>query len=258
MRQFKRKRHGFTLVELLVVIGIIALLISILLPSLSNAREQANIIKCASNLRQIYLANQMYANANKGYMMPSRVASGGATNSYWCGADVLGTLFGVAPGNVEQVQKFLICPSNARDKNPALSFHVDYTYNGNLGDDRAYPWSPGYDPTFATWALFKKVQNVPGNVIIATESSFVVQANDERFQSVADLTWKKRYIGWPHKKKTNFLFADGVVRLGNPWAPDVKDPYGQAVPMPTTSANPLFADFMVDSRKWDRKRDVPF
>jgi prepilin-type N-terminal cleavage/methylation domain-containing protein/prepilin-type processing-associated H-X9-DG protein len=75
------RARGFTLVELLVVIGIIALLISILLPSLNRARETANRVKCQSNLRQIGQAILLYCNDNKGPYPRTAYSGAGQMNA---------------------------------------------------------------------------------------------------------------------------------------------------------------------------------
>ena len=69
-------RRAFTLVELLVVIGIIALLVSILLPALNSAQEAARTTACLSNLRQIGQAFTAYAADNKGYVVPLAYTAG--------------------------------------------------------------------------------------------------------------------------------------------------------------------------------------
>ncbi len=79
-------RHAFTLVELLVVIGIIALLISILLPALNKARRSAVQLQCQSNMRSIGQAMLMYANNNKNAIIPAVVWSSTAAapgNDAW-------------------------------------------------------------------------------------------------------------------------------------------------------------------------------
>ena len=82
-RHARSRCSGFTLVELLVVIGIIAVLIALVLPALRRAREAANSVKCMSNLRQLSLAAISWANDHRGYMP----AQGGNTIYVWDGSN---------------------------------------------------------------------------------------------------------------------------------------------------------------------------
>jgi len=135
-----RKRHAFTLVELLVVIGIIALLISILLPSLSRARQSAVNLQCQSNLRTIGQGLLFYANDNRGKLPYS---GNSQWMDIWPGAvtrylgqeltPIAGDQWGNFVGNYAAV---LRCP-DAPPEHIGQSWNSGFHYTANV---RAMPW----------------------------------------------------------------------------------------------------------------------
>src|SRR5688572_26287099 len=83
--RFDHAVTGFTLIELLVVVAIIALLISILLPSLARVRFQTKVVACRSNLHDIGTSFAMYAETNKGYYPLTPDVSTDSFRSLWGG-----------------------------------------------------------------------------------------------------------------------------------------------------------------------------
>jgi prepilin-type N-terminal cleavage/methylation domain-containing protein/prepilin-type processing-associated H-X9-DG protein len=263
------KRKGFTIVELLVVLGIIAILLAIVLPALSYVREQARTAVCASNLEQLYQAEIIYANNYRNYLIPAEAGSGAATNYYWWGTKVLGAAYGFDTTYktssqkmliVERISKMLICPSSDRQFTPDDIYLGDYCYNTNLGDIRAeIPSDPEY-AKYAPWAFFKLRNQVPGNVLIAIDAAPLVAQNDDRFEKLNDLTKSsdsRPYprAGAPHHGKANMLFFDGSVRQGMA----SKDLANWMILAPGNLDNPKALYYTTNKNNvWQPGRPLPF
>jgi len=139
------RRQSFTLIELLVVVAIIAVLVAVLLPALSAAREAGRLVTCGSNLHQIGLALNTYAESNNGYSPTISPDSQPWTNTHiWNGW--VNQPYGLAlyyTGKHLGTAKVLYCPSQVAPY--AFDYHRQWPYPGENNWGSSWICRAGYD-----------------------------------------------------------------------------------------------------------------
>jgi len=231
MRRWSRssKRVGFTLVELLVVIGIIALLVSILLPALRRARLQAEFVQCQSNMRQLAIATIMYGNDNHGYFPVPPMGKYFWTYNgnpydvalnwphFFCGGEDIGTLWGPTPAYParERVLAKYVDPYSMVWRCPGDTgsvFMDGQFWDGGTGSylfNELNPQAPGIPPTIVGLYGRKFSQ--------CKQSTITAMWVEPAFNELLDpQIWFNTPTNWWHPngqqlKKCNLAFVDGHV-----------------------------------------------
>ncbi|HSU69405.1 MAG TPA: prepilin-type N-terminal cleavage/methylation domain-containing protein [Tepidisphaeraceae bacterium] len=208
-------RAAFTLVELLVVIGIISVLISLLLPALNAAREQSKMVKCLSNLRQLGQAAFMYAGQSQGYFPISR-------NSMIEEWDFTQTSSGlITPGILWQGNTNLAvtqCPSYDVQSTTRSDPFTGYNYNTSyiaggfgevtpLGNPHVRPAKLGSIHRSSEIALFGDGQYTAGTNKYMRAP--ILMAKTDTGDGVSLITRAAGTQGFRHLGRTNVCYCDG-------------------------------------------------
>ncbi len=225
-----RRMRGAKTFELLVVMAIVAVLIVLLWISTESGRKSARVVRCASNLKQLFMATSVYFSQNDNWMLPALFNSGDSPDDRWYGSTALGPAFAVygptsGDASLEaKIKKMLDCPAinHPAGWGPAAEggngkWGFDYTYNQTLGSNSAPPGAP-YDPLYP----FVKRTQVRPEVLIATEVRDVTNIHDYVFNSVTpslvptsatNTADYQAIAGMPHGQGNsgNMLFSDGAI-----------------------------------------------
>jgi len=201
----KSRGRCFTLVELLVVIAIIAILTSLLLPALRNAKEQAKQICCAANMKQIEAVTQGYCVDYDNCLPLSYL---GGFSPY-----MLGYWPETLEESMQKERKYPVqsqlyqCPSA-----PEETFQrVSYGFPNNCGNTDKYPADSKYSPMRIT-----RVRQ-PGGAVHSLEITHKTRASSAGYNPVWVLAWLSTnyycgYANYPHRpNKANASYLDGHV-----------------------------------------------
>lgn len=213
----KESERIFTLIELLVVIAIIAILASMLLPALKNARDKAKSIQCMGNLKQLGTGIHMYFNDYSGWIsfrtpnnlsMPA--SPWGKLFSY---ENATGTAMPNYSGYFDNKNGLLVCP--VEDMETYKSSHRNYAWKSNKDCHYVYEYTMGY------------IDN-DGNIVhdihridqAKKPSAYPVAADGDPAQSVNTIYYEGGgYISgntkYRHRELANFILLDGHVEPAN-------------------------------------------